>query len=65
MSWFEFLITRWEMLPEDIHQQLKAYDQMERAAGLQAHRSLIIEIQPLEAALKKSARQYGWKGEAP
>jgi hypothetical protein len=65
MSWFEFLIARWEMLPEDIHQQLKAYDQLERAARLQAHRSLIIKIQPLETALKKSARQYGWKEEAP
>jgi hypothetical protein len=56
MSWFDFLIARWEMLPEDIHQQLKAYDQLEGAARLQAHRSLIIKIEPLETALKKSAR---------
>jgi hypothetical protein len=65
LSWFEFLIARWDMLPEDLHQQLKAYDQLERATKLQAHRSLLIKIQPLETALKKSARQYGWKGEAP
>jgi len=58
MSWFEFLIAHWGVLPEDLHQQLKAYDQLERAAKLQTHRSLIIQIQPLEAALKKSARQY-------
>jgi hypothetical protein len=65
MSWFEFLIARWEVLPEDIHQQLKVYDQLEKAAKLQAHRSLLIRIQALETVLKKSARQYGWKGEAP
>ena len=41
MSWFEFLIARWEVLPEDIHQQLKVYDQLEKAAKLQAHRSLL------------------------
>jgi hypothetical protein len=64
MSWFDFLIARWEMLPEDLHQQLKAYDQLERAARVQVHRSLIIKIQPLETALKKVARLYGWKGEA-
>ena len=64
MSWFEFLIARWDVLPEDIHQQLKAYDQLERAAKLQTHRSLVMEVQPLEAALKKSARRYGWKGDA-
>jgi hypothetical protein len=65
MSWFEFLSARWEVLPEDLHQQLKVYDQLEKAAKLQAHRSLLIKIQALETALKKSARQYGWKGEAP
>jgi len=64
MSWFDFLIARWEVLPEDIHQQLKAYDHLERAAKLQTHRSLVMKLQPLETALKKSARQYGWKGEA-
>lgn len=64
MSWFEFLIARWDVLPEDIHQQLKAYDQLERAAKLQTHRSLVMEVQPLETALKKSARRYGWKGDA-
>ena len=45
-------------------QQLKAYDQLERAAKLQTHRSLVIEIQPLETALKKVAHKYGWKGGA-
>jgi len=65
MSWFEFLIARWEVLPEDIHQQLKVYDQLEKAAKLQAHRSLLLRIQALETALKESARQYGWKEEAP
>jgi len=64
MSWFEFLIARWDVLPEDIHQQLKAYDQLERAAKLQTHRSLVMEGQSLETALKKSARQYEWKGDA-
>lgn len=64
MSWFDFLIAHWDVLPEDIHQQLKAYDQLERAAKLQTHRSLVMEVQPLEAALKKSARRYGWKGDA-
>lgn len=65
MSWFEFLSARWVVLPEDLHQQLKTYDQLERAARLQAHRSLLIKIQPLETALKQSARRYGWKGGAP
>ena len=65
MSWFEFLIACWEILPEDVRQQLKAYDQLEKAAQLQAHRSLIIKIQPLKTTLKRMARQYGWKGEAP
>jgi len=64
MSWFDFLIARWEVLPEDVHQQLKAYDHLERATKLQTHRSLVIEVQSLETALKKSACQYGWKGEA-
>jgi hypothetical protein len=44
--------------------RLKAYDQLERAAKLQTHRSLVIEIQPLETALKKAAPKYGWKGDA-
>lgn len=64
MPWFDFLIAHWSVLPEDIHQQLKAYDQLERAAKLQTHRSLVIEIQPLETALKKVAHKYGWKGGA-
>jgi hypothetical protein len=64
MSWFDFLIARWEVLPEDIHQQLKAYDHLERDAKLQTHRSLVMDVQSLETALKKSARQYGWKGDA-
>jgi hypothetical protein len=65
MSWFDFLIARWEILPADLHQQLKAYDQLQRAARLQTHRSLLMTIQPLETALRQVARQYGWKEEAP
>lgn len=62
-SWFEFLIGRWEMLPEDLRQQLQAYDQLDRTVEVQAYRSLIIKVKSLEAALKTSARQYGWDGE--
>ncbi|MEW6298783.1 MAG: hypothetical protein AB1671_13710 [Thermodesulfobacteriota bacterium] len=62
-SWFEFLIARWELLPDDLRQQMQAYNQLERTAEVQAHRSLIIKIKSLETALKTSARRYGWKGE--
>ncbi len=60
--WFHFLIAHWQVLPEDIRQQVKAYDVLQRAAQIQTSPSTLTEIQSLERELKQTARHYGWGG---
>lgn len=60
--WFDFLIAHWSVLPEEVRQQVKAYDVLRQAAQFRSPRAVLTEVQSLEVALKKVAHRYGWEG---
>lgn len=61
--WFDFLIAHWDVLPEDVRLQVKAYEVLRQAAQFHSPRSVLAEVWPLEAALRETARRYGGEGD--
>lgn len=60
--WFHFLLGRWQVLPEDVQQQVMAYDIWRTASRLPTCcPAFLDEVHALERTLTQVAQRYGWK----
>ena len=62
MTWFDVLLEHWSVLPADVQQKVREYQQLHTAAGQFGKRPLPERAWQIEQELQVEARKLGWRG---